>query len=57
MQVALMVPCYIDMSYPRVGIATLELLEKLDDVDVVHPKDQACRGEPMANSGCSRRPA
>jgi hypothetical protein len=26
MQVALMVPCYIDMFYPRVGIATLELL-------------------------------
>jgi L-lactate dehydrogenase complex protein LldE len=29
MQVALMVPCYIDMFYPHVGIATLELLEKL----------------------------
>jgi len=30
MQAALMVPCYIDMFYPHVGIATLELLEKLD---------------------------
>jgi L-lactate dehydrogenase complex protein LldE len=51
MPVALMVPCYIDTLYPRVGIATLELLEKLD-VDVVYPKDQTCCGQPMANSGC-----
>src|SRR3984885_10335944 len=51
MQAALMVPCYIDMLYPHVGIATLELLEKLG-VDVVCPKDQTCCGQPMANSGC-----
>jgi L-lactate dehydrogenase complex protein LldE len=24
-----MIPCYIDMFYPQVGVATLELLEKL----------------------------
>jgi Fe-S oxidoreductase len=35
MQVALMVPCYIDMFYPRVGTATLELLERLG-VDVAN---------------------
>ena len=29
MQVALMTPCYIDLFYPEVGVATLELLEKL----------------------------
>ena len=51
MQVALMIPCYIDMFYPHVGIATLELLEKLG-VDVVYPKEQTCCGQPMANSGC-----
>src|ERR1700689_2470761 len=51
MQVALMVPCYIDMFYPQVGIATLELLEKLG-VDVVYPSEQTCCGQPMANSGC-----
>jgi L-lactate dehydrogenase complex protein LldE len=51
MQAALMVPCYIDMFYPHVGIAALELLERLG-VDVVYPKDQTCRGQPMANSGC-----
>jgi len=49
MQVALMVPCYIDMFYPHVGIATLELLERLG-VDVVYPKEQTRCGQPMANS-------
>jgi len=50
-RVALMIPCYIDAFYPRVGIATLELLERLN-VDVVYPADQTCCGQPMANSGC-----
>jgi len=51
MQVALMVPCYVDLFYPEVGVAALELLEKLE-VDVVYPFDQTCCGQPMANSGC-----
>jgi L-lactate dehydrogenase complex protein LldE len=51
MQVALMIPCYVDLLYPEVGIATLQLLEKLN-VDVVYPPDQTCCGQPMANSGC-----
>lgn len=51
MEVALMVPCYIDMFYPQVGIATLELLERLR-IDVKYPTDQTCCGQPMANSGC-----
>jgi L-lactate dehydrogenase complex protein LldE len=51
MQVALMIPCYIDLFYPQVGVATLELLEKLK-VDVVYPFNQTCCGQPMANSGC-----
>ncbi len=51
MQVALMIPCYIDLFYPEVGVATLELLEKLK-VDVVYPFDQTCCAQPMANSGC-----
>jgi L-lactate dehydrogenase complex protein LldE len=46
-----MIPCYIDLFYPQVAIATLELLEKLN-VDVVYPLDQTCCGQPMANSGC-----
>ena len=51
MQIALMIPCYVDLFYPEVGVATLELLEKLK-VDVVYPFDQTCCGQPMANSGC-----
>jgi Cysteine-rich domain len=51
MRVGLMIPCYVDAFYPEVGIATLELLEKLG-VDVEYPFDQTCCGQPMANSGC-----
>ena len=50
MQVALFIPCYIDQFYPQVGIATLELLEKLG-CDVSFPLEQTCCGQPMANSG------
>jgi L-lactate dehydrogenase complex protein LldE len=50
-RVALMIPCYIDVFYPEVGVATLELLERLG-VQVVYPFDQTCCGQPMANSGC-----
>jgi Fe-S oxidoreductase len=51
MQAALMIPCYIDMLYRRIGIATLELLERLG-LDVVDPKDRTFCGRPIANSGC-----
>lgn len=50
MQIGLFIPCYIDQFYPQVGIATLELLEKLG-CNVVYPPDQTCCGQPMANSG------
>lgn len=50
MRVGLMVPCYIDVLYPQVGVATLQLLEKLG-VEVDYPFDQTCCGQPMANSG------
>ncbi|TDE01935.1 (Fe-S)-binding protein [Flavobacterium hiemivividum] len=50
MQVALFIPCYIDQFYPQVGIATLQLLEKLG-CDVSFPLEQTCCGQPMANSG------
>ena len=36
MRVGLVVPCYIDVFYPEVGIAALELLEKLG-VEVEYP--------------------
>ena len=50
MKVGLFIPCYINQLYPQVGIATLELLEKLN-VDVRYPSGQTCCGQPMANSG------
>jgi L-lactate dehydrogenase complex protein LldE len=49
-----MVPCYMDMFYPRAGVATLELLEKLG-VEVDYPFDQTCCGQPMANSGAVKQ--
>ena len=49
MRVALFVPCYIDAFFPEVGIATLELLERLG-CTVEYPLDQTCCGQPMANS-------
>lgn len=53
MEVALFIPCYIDQFYPQVGIATLELLEKLG-CKVSYPLNQTCCGQPMANSGFER---
>ena len=51
MKAALFIPCYVDAFFPEVGIATLELLERLG-VEVDYPLDQTCCGQPMANSGC-----
>jgi len=50
MKVGLFIPCYIDQFYPQVGIATLQLLEKLN-CNVHFPLKQTCCGQPMANSG------
>jgi len=50
MKVGLFIPCYIDQFYPQVGIATLQLLEKLG-CEVHYPQGQTCCGQPMANSG------
>ncbi len=51
MRVGLFIPCYVDQMYPDVGMATLELLEKLG-CDVEFPEAQTCCGQPMANTGC-----
>jgi L-lactate dehydrogenase complex protein LldE len=52
-RIGLFVPCYIDMFYPQVGIATLRLLERLGQ-DVMYPDRQTCCGQPLANSGSER---
>jgi L-lactate dehydrogenase complex protein LldE len=51
MKIGLFIPCYVDAFFPDVGIATLELLEKLG-CSIEYPLDQTCCGQPTANSGC-----
>lgn len=51
--IALFLPCYVDQFYPNVGIATMQLLEKLG-CKVSFPLDQTCCGQPMANAGYER---
>ena len=51
MKIGLFIPCYIDAFFPEVGVATLELLERLG-CSVEYPLEQTCCGQPMANSGC-----
>ena len=46
------IPCYVDQFYPTVGMATLELLERLG-CEVDFPSQQTCCGQPMANTGCT----
>ncbi|MDO5609069.1 MAG: (Fe-S)-binding protein [Capnocytophaga sp.] len=53
MKVALFIPCYIDAVYPEVGVATLELLERLG-VEVEYPLEQTCCGQPMGNEGAQQ---
>jgi L-lactate dehydrogenase complex protein LldE len=52
MKVGLFIPCYVDQFYPQVGIAVLEVLEKLN-IEVAYPLQQTCCGQPMANAGFS----
>jgi L-lactate dehydrogenase complex protein LldE len=50
MKIGLFIPCYVDLLFPEVGIATLELLERLD-FEVGYPLTHTCCGQPMSNSG------
>jgi L-lactate dehydrogenase complex protein LldE len=56
MRIGLFIPCYVDMLFPEVGIATLELLERLG-FEVGYPLTQTCCGQPMSNSGDERNAA
>ena len=49
-RVALFVTCMVDMIYPEVGMATVELLER-HGVEVVFPAEQTCCGQPTFNAG------
>ena len=50
MKIGLFMPCYVDLVHPKVGIATLELLERFG-LDIDFPLNQTCCGQPMSNSG------
>ncbi len=52
MQVGLFLPCYIDQFFPRVGFATVNVLQRFG-CDVEFPREQTCCGQPMANTGCT----
>jgi L-lactate dehydrogenase complex protein LldE len=52
MRVGLFIPCYIDQFYPQVGMATVEVLERLA-VEIDFPAAQTCCGQPLANTGCT----
>lgn len=50
MRVALFVTCLVDMMRPRIGFATIRLLEAAG-CEVVVPETQTCCGQPAFNSG------
>lgn len=50
MKIGLFIPCYVDVVYPHVGVATYKLLKHLG-LDVDYPLGQTCCGQPMANAG------
>jgi L-lactate dehydrogenase complex protein LldE len=50
MRVALFVTCLVDMMRPRIGFATIRLLEAAG-CEVVVPAAQTCCGQPAFNSG------
>lgn len=52
MQVGLFIPCYVDQLFPRVGMATVGILERVG-CRVEFPRLQTCCGQPMANTGCT----
>lgn len=52
--IGLFIPCFIDQFYPRVGIATYQLLKKLD-LRIGYPLEQTCCGQPLANTGGEKK--
>jgi L-lactate dehydrogenase complex protein LldE len=53
MNVALFITCLADVLYPRVGQATVEVLERVGCA-VAFPADQTCCGQMHTNSGYQR---
>jgi L-lactate dehydrogenase complex protein LldE len=52
-KVGLFIPCYVDQLAPSVGLATVEVLERVG-CRVVYDPRQTCCGQPFLNLGCAR---
>lgn len=50
MKITLFIPCFIDAIYPKVGMAMVQILEKLGHT-IEFPEELACCGQPPFNSG------
>ena len=50
MRVGLFVTCLVDSMRPRIGFASIKLLESAG-CEVIFPKQQTCCGQPGFNSG------
>ncbi len=50
MRVSLFIPCFIDSLYPHVGMAIVNVLERLGHT-IDYPEGQTCCGQPPFNSG------
>jgi L-lactate dehydrogenase complex protein LldE len=48
--ITLVIPCFVDLMYPRVGISIVRILERLGH-SVEYPEEVACCGQPAYNSG------
>lgn len=49
-EVALFIPCFVDLIFPEAGVATVKVLEKLN-IPIAYPEEQTCCGQPAFNSG------
>jgi L-lactate dehydrogenase complex protein LldE len=55
-RVSLFVTCIVDQLFPEIGMATVEVLERLG-YTVDFPADQVCCGQPAFNAGYRREAA
>ena len=53
-QASLFVTCIVDQLYPQVGVSVVNVLRRLG-VAVDFPADQTCCGQPLYNSGFTRK--
>lgn len=54
MRVSIFTSCVVDLMFPNVGIAMVEVLERLG-CDVDFPEKQICCGQPTFNSGYEKK--